>query len=123
MSLFSDPVTVVTDRTFNAVNQTSDNKSIIYTWKELSAPLADNSRLLVKQSRSRVIINALLKRSQYVTLDPVPASGNLTAPCDWNLTYAGDSRITETQAQTELDILLALAQQTNFVRNLLAGLG
>lgn len=123
MSLFTDPVTVVTDRTFNYVHQTHDNNSVVYTWSEFAKSLAEKSKLVIKQSRSRNIIRFLLKRTQTHTLDPVPVSGSATAPCDWNLTYAGDSRLTEAQVQAELDILLALAQESNFVKNMLNGAG
>jgi hypothetical protein len=123
MPLFTSPVTVVTDRTFDFIAQTSDNNSLIYSWDELVAAVADKSRLLVKQSRKRDVIKFLLKRTQVHTLDPVPVTGLGTAAADWNLTFAGDIRLTEAQVQAELDILLALAQETNFVRNVLHGLG
>ena len=123
MPLFTDPVTVVTDRTFNFINQTSDNNSIICLWDEMAADVAEKSRLITKQSRKREIIRFLLKRTAMQTLSPVPASGDLTKPCDWNLTYTGDVRITEAQAQVELNILLALAQESNFVKNVLHGAG
>jgi hypothetical protein len=123
MPIFTDPVTVVTDRTFNYMQQTLDKNSIIYLWDELTAPVADGSQLMIKQSRKRDIIRFLLKRTCAQTLDPVPVSGSLTAKADWNLTYTGDKRITYAQAQVELDILLALAAQTDFVRNALHGLG
>jgi hypothetical protein len=123
MPLFVSPVTVVTDRTFDFIAQTSDNSSLIYSWDELAAPVANKSRLLVKQSRKRDTIKFLLKRTQVELLDPVPVSGSGTAPADWNLTYAGDARLTEAQVQEGLDILLALAQETNFVRNVIHGLG
>lgn len=121
MPLFTSPVTVVTDRTFDFVSQTSDAKSIIGQWDEFDAALTNPSGLLTKQSRKRAIIRALLSHKQIQTLSPVPVSGSGTAPAVWNLSYVGDSRLTEAQAQEGLTILLALAAETDFVRNLLHG--
>lgn len=123
MPIFSDPVTVKTNRTFTFVNQTSDSKSIITLWEEFTAAIAAQSRLIIKQSRKRSIVRFLLKRTATHTLVPAPASGSLTAAADWNLTYAGDIRLTEAQIQEELDILLALASQSGFVGNMLHGAG
>jgi hypothetical protein len=123
MPIFNSPVTVVTDRTFDFISQTSDNRSIICLWNELAASIADKSHLISKQSRKRDVVRFLLKQSQVHVLDPVPVSGTGVMPADWNLTYAGDVRISEAQAQEGLNILLALAQESNFVRNMLHGAG
>jgi len=123
MGIFTDPVTVVTDRTFTYVKQVADNKSAIFTWIEFAASVGEKSQLIIKQSRKRDIIRFLLKRSCLKTLSPAPTTGDLLKSADWNLTYTGDSRITEAQAQEELDIILALAQEANFVKNALHGAG
>lgn len=121
MPIFTDPVTVVTDRTFSFINQTNDARSIIGAWDEFAAPLANPASLLTKQSRKRAVIRALVAYKKMQTLDPAPVSGNLIVPAVWNLSYVGDSRLTEVQAQEGLTVLLALAAETSFVRNLLHG--
>lgn len=121
MPIFTTPVTVVTDRTFDFISQTSDAKSIIGRWDEFDAALTNPSGLLTKQSRKRDVIRTLVSQKIVQTLDPVPVSGSGTVPSVWNLSYVGDQRLSEVQAQEGLTILLALAAESNFVRNVLHG--
>lgn len=120
MALFTNPVTLNngTDHSFQFRAQLPDKTAVVGEWVEPAAPIADESKIVVKHNASSPTVRRrLLQRS----VKRATTTRGLR-PITVNLTVAYD--VEHTSAQIDAEILLvkdALAE-AGFVVNFLNGL-
>lgn len=123
MPLFSNPVTLNNgaDHIFTFRSQVYDpssKKAIIGEWIETAAPLADDSKFVVKHdSSSATVRRRLLQRK----VNRATTTRGLR-PITVNLTVAYDVEHTDVQVEAELALMKDVFAEATFAANLLDGL-
>jgi hypothetical protein len=123
--MFTSPVTVnngTVDVTYTFVTQDVTSASFIGNYSNYGAAVDQESKVIVKQKKGNSAkTNALVKVTDKFTVTSPTTGLDTLKMSDWNLTYAGSTAIPEADVQAQLNVLLALAGQANFVRNLRGG--
>lgn len=120
--LFTSPVTLndgTSDVVYDHVSDTEDKMSQITERANLSANLADNDKLITKQSKVREPIRAIVIKPLSFS---VPDTDGQRDDNIWNLSLRTTKNIPEATIQAELNKLLDAATEANFVRNLIHGM-
>lgn len=119
MGLFTDPVTLDTDRIFNYKGQEYDKRSAVGVYYEPAADIAAQSELVIKHDENGSVPRHLFQRS--IMRVPAAAADGVLRRITVNVTVVADSLFTETEVQDEVDISVSGIAQTGFVKSLLQG--
>ena len=122
MGLFTNPVVLndgVADKTFSFRAQLPDKKAVVGEWIETAAPLADESKIIVKHdATSPTVRRRLLQRTANVLL----ADGITRKPVTCNLTVTYHPSHAEADVAKTVKIIADSVAEATFVANFLRGL-
>lgn len=121
-ALFTTPVALnngTLEVSYHHIADTEDNTSYITERTNLSASLADNDKIVVKQSKSRVPIRAVVIKPLTVL---IPDTDGRYDENIWNLSLKTTKNVPQATIQAQLNILLDAAKEPDFVRNLIHGM-
>lgn len=122
MALFTNPVALndgVADKTFSFRAQLPDKKAVVGEWIENAAPLADDSKIIVKHdATSPTVRRRLLQRSVNVLL----GDGVTRKPVTCNLTVTYHPLHAEADVAKALKIIADAVAEAGFTVNFLRGL-
>lgn len=122
MGIFSDPLLAndgTVDRSFSFRSQLSDKKTVVGEWIEPLAPLADDSRILIKHDTSSPTVR---RRLMQVVSSALLLDGVTRKPIVINLTVTYHPSHSEAEITKRMKILLAAAGKATFLANFLRGL-
>lgn len=122
MGLFTNPVVLndgVADKTFSFRAQLPDKKAVVGEWIETAAPLADESKIIVKHdATSPTVRRRLLQRTTNVLL----ADGITRKSVTCNLTVTYHPSHAEADVAKTVKIIADSVAEPTFVANFLRGL-
>lgn len=122
MGLFGNPVVLndgVADKTFSFRAQLPDKKAVVGEWIETAAPLADESKIIVKHDTSSPTVRRrLLQR----TINVLLADGVTRKPVTCNLTVTYHPSHAEADVAKTVKIIADSVAEATFVANFLRGL-
>lgn len=122
MGLFGNPVVLndgVADKTFSFRAQLPDKKAVVGEWIETAAPLADESKIIVKHDASSPTVRRrLLQR----TINVLLADGVTRKPVTCNLTVTYHPSHAEADVAKTVKIIADSVAEATFVANFLRGL-
>lgn len=122
MGLFTNPVALndgVADKTFSFRAQLPDKKAVVGEWIEAAAPLADESKLIIKHDvSSPTVRRRLLQRSVTVLL----ADGITRKPVTCNLTVTYHPSHAEADVAKAMKLIADGVAEAGFTTNFLRGL-
>lgn len=119
MSLFVSPVTLNngSDHVFAFRAQLPDKKSVIGEWIESAAPIADESKIIVKHDTSSATVRRRLLQRK---VNRSTTTRGLR-PITINFTIAYDVEHTSTQIEAEVLLVKEALVKAGFVANFLNG--
>ena len=122
MGLFTNPVVLndgTADKTFSFRAQLPDKKAVVGEWIEAAAPLADDSKIIVKHDASSPTTRRrLLQRTVNVLL----ADGVTRKPVTCNLTVTYHPSHAEADVAKAVKLIADSVAEATFVANFLRGL-
>lgn len=122
MGLFTNPVVLndgVADKSFSFRAQLPDKKAVVGEWIEVAAPLADESKIIVKHDASSPTVRRrLLQR----TINVLLADGVTRKPVTCNLTVTYHPSHNEADVAKSVKITADAIAEVTFIANFLRGL-
>lgn len=120
MPIFTSPVTLNngTDHVFQFRAQLPDKKAVVGEWVEPSAPLADESKIIIKHDASSATVRRRLMQRKVNRATTTRGYRPITV----NLTVAYDVEHTSAQVDAEILLIKDALAEAGFVVNFLNGL-
>lgn len=120
--LFTNPITLNNgaDHVFSYRSQIMDSsakKAIIGEWVENAAPLADESKIVVKHDSSSATVRRRLVQRKVNRATTTRGARPITV----NLTIAYDVEHTNAQVEAEIALMKDILAEATFAANLLGG--
>lgn len=120
--LFTNPITLNNgaDHVFSYRSQIMDSsakKAIIGEWVENAAPLADESKIVVKHDSSSATVRRRLVQRKVNRVTITRGARPITV----NLTIAHDVEHTNAQVEAEIALVKDILAEATFAANLLGG--